>query len=131
MSACYCDWDYAATVYSKSCHVARKEHKCYECGRKIMPGERYESVFAVWDGRGQTCRTCPHCLAIREWVVAHVPCSCWMHGSMLEDIRNDVDNYWHLAPGLAMGYLRRLAALNRAKGWRHLAGNPVRLGAAS
>ena len=119
-SACYCDYDYVATVYRKSQHTARKSHTCYECHRPIRPGERYESVFAIWDGDACTCPTCPHCLAIREWVVAHVPCSCWMHGSMLEDIRNDVDCYWPEAPGLLFGYLRRRAALERAKGWRRV-----------
>jgi hypothetical protein len=117
-SACYCDSDYQATIYRKSEHTARQPHKCYECGRTINPGERYESVFAVWDGRGETCKTCPHCLAIREWVVAHVPCSCWMHGNMLEDIGNDVEHYAHEAPGLLFGYLRRKHALEVVKGWR-------------
>jgi hypothetical protein len=32
-------------------------------------------------------------------------------------VREDVTAYQHQAPGLAMGYLRRVAALKRAKGF--------------
>lgn len=119
-SACYCDYDFTWEVYRRSTHVARKQHKCYECGRTIQPGERYEYAFGIGDGRAWHMPTCPHCLAIREWVEAHVPCSCWSHGHMLEDVGNDVDAYWHEAPGFLMGYLRRLAAQKRARGWRRV-----------
>ena len=118
---CDCSWDDdAPTIYRKSEHTARKEHRCCECGRTIRPGERHEYVFGIWDGRAETCSTCTHCLSIREWVVAHVPCSCWAHGSMLDDVRKDVAAYQHQAPGLAMGYLRRVAALKRARGFRRV-----------
>lgn len=125
MSECYCDYE-PATVYRKSEHTARKEHKCYECGRKIRTGERYERVFAIWDGDANSIATCPHCIAIREWVTAHVPCSCWSHGNMLEEIRYDVEQYSHEAPGLQMGWLRRCAALKRALGYQRVGGRYVR-----
>jgi hypothetical protein len=118
VSDCYCDFDGVSTVYRASEPVARKPHRCDECGRTIQPGERYESVFHITDGDAGTHHTCPHCLDIRKWVVAHVPCSCWSHGNMLDDLRNDVDAYWVDGPGLLFGYLRRRAALKRAQGWR-------------
>lgn len=123
--ACYCDYDFTWSVYRKAEHTARKEHKCYECGRKIMPGERYESAFGIGDGTAYNMPTCPHCIAIREWVVAHVPCSCWCHGHMLEDTRNEVEAYAGAAEGtgFVMGYLRRLAAMYRAKGLVHFPGS--------
>lgn len=127
MTACVCDYDYPASVYRRSEHTARKQHKCHECGAKIESGERYEYVFAIWDGDAANIHTCSRCLALREWVVAHVPCSCWAHGNLLEDMRNEVEHYSHQAPGLAMGYLRRLAAINRAKGFRMQAGSFVKL----
>lgn len=116
-AACYCDYE-SPTVYRRSEHTAAKAHKCYECHRQINPGERYERVFAIWDGDANNVCTCRHCLALREWVVAHVPCSCRAHGNMLDDLRNDVEAYWHEAPGLLMGWLRRRAALKRAQGFQ-------------
>jgi hypothetical protein len=116
-AACYCDYE-QPTVYRSSERVARKEHKCYECHRTIRPGERYERVFAIWDGAANNVCTCHHCLELRRWVVAHVPCSCWAHGNMLEDLRDDVDDYWAQAPGLLMGWLRRRAAAKRAQGYQ-------------
>lgn len=114
MSYCECDYE-SPTVYNQSQHVARKEHRCSECRRAIMPGEPYESTFGIWEREGRTYKTCAHCLAIREWVTAHVPCACWAHGNVLEDARDTVEAYAHQAPGLAMGYLRRVVAKNRAK----------------
>lgn len=110
---CYCDYE-LATVYCKRVYVARKEHRCYECGRTIRPGEKYESVFAVWEGVAQTVRTCPHCLALREFVVAHVPCSCWSHGNMRDEVLDDAREWGHEAPGLLFGAYRREVAIRRA-----------------
>lgn len=114
MSYCECDYD-SPVVYHQHQYVARKEHRCSECRRVIAPGERYESTFGIWEREGHTYKTCSHCLAIREWVTAHVPCTCWAHGNVLEDARDTVENYAHQAPGFAFGYLRRVVAKNRAK----------------
>lgn len=114
-NACYCDYDGLPSVYRESQHVARKQHVCYECRRKIKAGEKYEYVFSVYDGAAQEIRTCQHCLAIRDWVTAHVPCFCIYHGNILDDARDAVYEYSHEAPGLVFGYLRRVVALNRAK----------------
>ncbi len=123
MTACTCDYDYVASVYRKSEHTARKQHKCSECGAPILPGERYEYVFAIWDGDPTHVRTCCRCTALRDFVVAHIPCSCWAHGNLLEDMQTEVEHYSHEAPGLLMGYLRRLKAVYHAKGWtRYQAG---------
>lgn len=110
---CYCDYE-PATVYRASRQIARKQHKCAECARMIQPGERYESVFAIWDGDVGTPKTCQHCLALRDYVVAHVPCSCWSHHNMREDVLGDAEAYAHEAPGLLFGALRREVAIQRA-----------------
>lgn len=127
--ACYCDFDGYWDVYRSTEHVARKPHKCYECGRKIMPGERYEMAFAIGDGDKWVMPTCPHCLDIRKWVVAHVPCSCWSHGNMLEDVRDDVEAFSEEAEGsgFVFGYLRRVALMQRARGWIRKDGRYVKL----
>jgi len=46
--------------------VARKEHKCTECGRIIKPGERYKKESGKWDGVFETHRTCFDCLSVRD-----------------------------------------------------------------
>lgn len=124
--SCYCDHE-PPTVYRKAEHTARKPHKCYECARQIAAGERYERVFAIWDDDAKSVATCRHCVAIRDWVVAHVPCTCWAHGNMLDDVHYAVEKYWHEAPGLLFGYLRRRAALRRAQGYVRQGGRYMRL----
>lgn len=45
---------------------ARKQHKCYECRRKIEPGERYEHVSGKWDGGLASMSVCLDCVSIRK-----------------------------------------------------------------
>ena len=112
MSECYCDWD-APTFYHRENRTARKQHKCDECGVSIVPGECYEHVRGKWDGDVGVFKTCPRCLALREWVVAHVPCSCWAHGNMREDVLSEAEHYGMQAPGLWFGALRREVIIRR------------------
>lgn len=117
MSYCECDYE-PADVYSASIRVARKTHKCRECACEINPGDRYESVFMIFDGRPHVDKTCPRCLALREWVKAHVPCFCFGHGNAREDAMNTARNWAHEAPGLLFGAYRREIAISRAQGMR-------------
>ena len=105
MMDCYCDYE-PATVYTAVLHTARKPHKCLECGGQIAPGEKYERVFAIWEGDPATCKTCTRCLDLREYVKAHVPCFCWAHHSMHDDAIETVEQYAHEAPGLFFGAAR-------------------------
>ena len=102
VSTCACDWD-PAEAYCKTTVVARKRHSCSECFGWIEPGESYERVWGKWDGSQDTFKTCPDCLALRDWTKAHVPCFCWQHGSLRDDAReviadvcdrNDVPGMW-------------------------------------
>lgn len=110
---CYCDYDYTYDAYVVSTHKARKPNKCYECHHPIRPGERYERVFTLYDGRVQIARTCTRCLNLREWVQAHVPCFCWAHGNMIEDAISTAEKYAHESPGLMFSVLRRYALIRR------------------
>lgn len=127
MAECYCDYDYTFSVYRCANHVARKQHRCYECGRVIAPGERYEYAFGYGDGESMSAHTCQQCTDIRDWVVAHVPCCCWAHGNVHDDIRNTVDHYWPEAPGLLFGWLRRVAAMQRARGYKRVGHHYVKV----
>lgn len=69
MLSCECDADVGPSVYDGRTVVARKEHKCTECGRTINPGEEYEYVFGVWDGAAQTFKTCEECEGLGQSLV--------------------------------------------------------------
>lgn len=58
----YSDAD-GPTAYCETHHRARKEHKCWECGGKIIAGETYVIASGVWDGRGDSFK---YCLACKE-----------------------------------------------------------------
>lgn len=114
MDACYCDYD-APEFYHQENRKAKKEHRCSECARAIEPGETYEHVRGKWNGDVDTFKTCPRCLALKEWVRAHVPCFCWAHGNIIEDAIETARGYAHEAPGLLFGAYRRKVAIKRQR----------------
>ena len=60
------DIDGSPDLYTKKIVTARKEHKCYECGRVVITGEQYESVRGKWEGDFETYKTCTDCLSLRD-----------------------------------------------------------------
>lgn len=61
---CSYDEGEPASVFQQSTPRARKTYRCEECGAGIVPGERYEYVFGVWEGAAFTYRTCLDCVAV-------------------------------------------------------------------
>ena len=61
--------------------VARKQHKCIECAGVIEPGERYERVKGLWEGKWSSTATCFPCMHMRETL-----CPCAPIGSLLDEI---------------------------------------------
>lgn len=59
------DYDHAP-FYNTKKPKAIKWHICGECGREIEPGEIYESIFAVFDGKPGTHKTCFDCISMRD-----------------------------------------------------------------
>lgn len=112
---CVCDYEQPSIYNRTEVKAARKEHKCEECRRTIRPGESYELVFGMWEGEARMYKTCGHCLALREWVKAHVPCFCWAHGNIRDDALQTAQSYAHEAPGLLFGAYRREVAIRRAR----------------
>ena len=55
-----------AEFCSEKRRVARKLHKCTECGRIIQPKEKYEHVVGKWYDKISTYRTCFDCLSLRD-----------------------------------------------------------------
>jgi hypothetical protein len=67
--ACACVYvgDYDGPEFCSTTHyVARQEHKCIECGRAIVKGERYEYVSGKWDGSMDVFKTCEDCESVRD-----------------------------------------------------------------
>ncbi len=87
---CYCDPDARAETLTETVHTARIRHVCSECRGWIEPGERYEKTWGIWDGDPGTFKTCPDCLAIRDWTLAHIPCFCWTYTQMRGDAREAI-----------------------------------------
>jgi len=65
----------------------------------------HESVYRA--------KTCERCLAVREFVQAHVPCFCWAHYNLLDDSRETADYYAHETVGLFFGTQRRIIMAER------------------
>lgn len=117
---CVCDYDYVLQIMDQRVvKSARKDHRCTECRRPIKQGESYEFVFGFAEGEGETYKTCSHCLALREWVKAHVPCFCWAYTMVREDALETAQEYAHEAPGLLFGAYRREIAIRRARQAAH------------
>lgn len=72
--------------YTQRWVTARKDHKCYECRRVIMKGERYECFSGKWETGVQTYRTCAECQNIRE----SLNCEGWTFGRLWEDIEEQI-----------------------------------------
>jgi hypothetical protein len=95
MTTCHCDYE-PARIYRASRPIARKPHRCDECGGQISPGERFESVGALWHDGLSDYRdrhyTCSGCLMIRDHLVATRECYCWSHGGLWEDLPYEFDD---------------------------------------
>jgi len=59
---CSCDMPKTCNVTFRT---ARKDHRCCECRRPIVKGERYEYTSGVWD-EPASFKTCADCAATRR-----------------------------------------------------------------
>jgi len=110
---CVCDYD-PAEFYSATMQKARKVHSCEECGKdRIQVGEIYERAVGKWEGDVTTFKTCCRCIALREFVKAHVPCFCWAHGNIIDDAIQTAAHYADETDGLLFGAYRRQVLIRR------------------
>lgn len=82
---CECTWDGEGQVFDIRMPIARKQHICIECNKKIFPGENYERVVGKWEGMFDSISTCKICAAIRR---DFAPCSCF--GELDEILREQL-----------------------------------------
>lgn len=115
---CYCDYD-PPTFHRQTYAKAKKQHRCEECGRKIVPGETYEYTAGLWDGSFWSFKTCSHCCDIRKFVSNSVPCFCWAHGSLMDDVKETIEAAYDRAgkevAGLAFAVGRLVVSRNRIR----------------
>lgn len=105
----YCDDEY--TFVGSADPVARKEHRCDDCGRTIEPGERYHR--ATWASYGDllTSKMCGHCKAASRWLT--VVCSGFIWSQVIEELKE----HWDEEFDLRSHGLGRLVAVGRRR-WK-------------
>jgi hypothetical protein len=105
--ACVCDsYSYP---YHERVRTAKKEHKCYDCGRRILPGEWYVAVGGLCEGYWWNGKECKNCWSALEWIKAHIPCVCVSYGNMYDELVEIAREAQPQAPGLLFGLYRRLS----------------------
>jgi hypothetical protein len=77
-------------LHDSRTHRARVEHRCCECHRTILRGERYEYVSALSDGHFWAAKTCAECVGIRAALV----CGSWIYGDLWEAVEEEVFPVW-------------------------------------
>lgn len=81
------DYGYA-TILSDTTQTARKQHKCHECYRAIMPGEKYSVEKMVSEGKVGTHKTCAECRDIRNVLVCN-----FYYGEVWELLEETYENW--------------------------------------
>lgn len=110
---CFCDYE-PASFYIKFTRKARKAHRCEECSRPILPGEKYELATGKWDWIS-TFKTCQHCVSMRDFMRNSVPCFCWAHGSMRDDLREAMEDAYGRAREEVRGLAFRIGRMEVAR----------------
>lgn len=113
--SCDCDYDPPTFYFKRRVRAARSNHRCEECGRTIYAGESYEYVVGYWGDIFGAFHTCDDCAALRDWAVSAVPCFCWAHGSLRDDIKDMVEYYSHEIPGFFVEYGRLVIKARRRR----------------
>lgn len=84
-----CDYE-EPSIFRREMRRARKEHRCCECFRVILPGEEYEHDSGLWDGRWDRYKTCLGCSRIRE---AFCSSGC-VYGELVEAVADCIGFYY-------------------------------------
>lgn len=73
--------------YKETYPTARKKHICTECGRIILPGEKYTNEKVKWEGEFNTFKTCIDCLSIRGTFF----CNGWLYTMLYEYLQEHIN----------------------------------------
>lgn len=77
---CDCDDFERPSFYRSVTRVARKRHRCSECGGLITPNSRYQYSCGVWEGEWSSYKTCLNC------VEAFLHVECFAHTALREEL---------------------------------------------
>ena len=98
-------------AFKSGTRVARKEHKCCECGKTIEKGEQYQYSSGIWSGEPQEYKQCESCNRLmkkahtyaeehghdipcfrdlREWFSGFI-CKDWKGWKFVTDMAKDLD----------------------------------------
>ena len=58
--------DEGPSVFDEQWRVARKRHRCCECGDYILTGMEYQYIRGMWDGMWDSYKTCALCADLRD-----------------------------------------------------------------
>lgn len=85
------------TVIKHTTRLARKEHKCCECGTKIVKGMHYDYTSGIWDGEPRSFKQCVECSILFQQITSYCysdqhfgggecsPCFEWMESWLYEE----------------------------------------------
>lgn len=102
------DYDsYGTWLKDLKLRIARKEHRCGDCGRTIAKGEQY--TYGVWLEEGDffTVKVCAHCVTAGHWLTRI--CGGHLWPGVVEELEEHWDEErWSLG-SYALGQLVVLA----------------------
>lgn len=88
---CMTDDGEPTTFWSETRRQARKNHRCYECGRDIVRGEKYLEVCYMAYGEGwYRNRRCQHCEVGVQWL--NNECGGYLSGGVQQDLQDHWDH---------------------------------------
>jgi len=81
---CMIDDAEPSEFYSERRPVAKKNHTCDECGRTILPGEKYYSSSGKHEGYFCYSKMCAHCEIGANLLITH--CGGFVWEGVLDDL---------------------------------------------
>lgn len=82
---CDLDQDGYGEVISDTKVVARKQHRCSECSRRIEPGQEVRRYVGKWEGDFFATKFCRRCSLMIDWLYARG--HGWTGGRIVEEVR--------------------------------------------
>jgi len=111
---CRIDYSDSPTFYSEKTRKAKKIHKCGECHREILPGEKYLYCCGTWDNFTQH-KICSHCRVGAEWL--NQECGGYIFTEIAEEL------WEHAQEGYGWLPARLSKAMDR--GWKKFYSNEL------
>jgi len=75
---------------TKVCKAA-KEYQCCECETVIHIGDKYQNMFGVYEGYGDTFRTCLRCVEVRSQVQKTFEIDVMPIADMMQAVSDEIE----------------------------------------